>query len=205
MCFTGHPFRVIEDDIYAEMYFGRKRPRLLKRWDRRQMVVTCSSFSKVLAPGFRVGWVVANGKDRPSHPAVKGRTVHGLADPAAERSGPVFGRRRHGPLPQAPSGHRLQPGPSDRYGRAARLSRNMPPGGSPRGETCYGSSFPRKSTAPVFTSRPWPRGSPLFRVRPFPPPTATVITSASAAPPHFPKPWKAPSTPWGGLIRDQQK
>ena len=53
---------VIEDDLYAEMYFGKKRPQLLKRWDQKGMVITCSSFSKVLAPGFRVGWVVANGK-----------------------------------------------------------------------------------------------------------------------------------------------
>ena len=51
----------IEDDIYAEMYFGAKRPALLKRWDRKGTVITCSSFSKVLAPGFRVGWVVAGG------------------------------------------------------------------------------------------------------------------------------------------------
>ncbi|MBI9083626.1 MAG: PLP-dependent aminotransferase family protein [Desulfobacterales bacterium] len=52
---------VIEDDIYAEMHFGKKRPRLLKHWDQKGLVITCSSFSKILAPGFRVGWVVANG------------------------------------------------------------------------------------------------------------------------------------------------
>lgn len=53
---------LIEDDIYAEMYFGTNRPRLLKHWDRHDTVITCSSFTKVLAPGFRVGWVVAGGK-----------------------------------------------------------------------------------------------------------------------------------------------
>ena len=53
---------VIEDDIYAEMYFGAKRPGLLKHWDRLGLVITCSSFAKVLAPGLRVGWVVAGGR-----------------------------------------------------------------------------------------------------------------------------------------------
>jgi DNA-binding transcriptional MocR family regulator len=53
---------VIEDDIYAEMFFGKKRPRLLKHWDQKGLVMTCSSFSKILSPGLRVGWVVANGK-----------------------------------------------------------------------------------------------------------------------------------------------
>jgi len=47
---------VIEDDIYGEMHFGPRRPGLLKRFDRRDLVITCSSVSKALAPGFRVGW-----------------------------------------------------------------------------------------------------------------------------------------------------
>ena len=53
---------LIEDDIYAELYFGKNRPGLLKRLDRKGLVLTCSSFSKVLAPGFRVGWIVAGGR-----------------------------------------------------------------------------------------------------------------------------------------------
>ncbi len=47
---------LIEDDIYGEMYFGEPRPSLLKSHDRRDLVITCSSVSKALAPGFRVGW-----------------------------------------------------------------------------------------------------------------------------------------------------
>jgi DNA-binding transcriptional MocR family regulator len=50
---------IIEDDIYAELYFGKSRPGLLRRWDRRGLVITCSSFSKILSPGFRVGWICA--------------------------------------------------------------------------------------------------------------------------------------------------
>jgi DNA-binding transcriptional MocR family regulator len=49
---------VIEDDISSELYFGRKRPMPLKSFDQRDLVITCSSFSKTLAPGLRIGWVV---------------------------------------------------------------------------------------------------------------------------------------------------
>ncbi len=51
---------IIEDDIYGEVYFeGTARPSLLKTYDRKGLVLTCSSFSKTLAPGLRVGWVIA--------------------------------------------------------------------------------------------------------------------------------------------------
>ncbi|MBK8426335.1 MAG: PLP-dependent aminotransferase family protein [Lewinellaceae bacterium] len=47
---------LVEDDIYGEMYFGKTRPRSCKSFDRQGMVLYCSSFSKALAPGYRVGW-----------------------------------------------------------------------------------------------------------------------------------------------------
>ncbi|MEL0028437.1 MAG: PLP-dependent aminotransferase family protein [Perlucidibaca sp.] len=50
---------VIEDDIYGELPYGRPRPRPLKSWDRTGNVMLCGSFTKVLAPGFRVGYLVA--------------------------------------------------------------------------------------------------------------------------------------------------
>ncbi len=51
-----HEVPVIEDDIYAELHFKSKRPTLLKSFDRKDLVLTCSSFSKALAPGMRIGW-----------------------------------------------------------------------------------------------------------------------------------------------------
>jgi DNA-binding transcriptional MocR family regulator len=53
---------LIEDDIYAELYFGKSRPGLLRRWDRKGLVVTCSSISKILSPGFRVGWIAVGSR-----------------------------------------------------------------------------------------------------------------------------------------------
>jgi DNA-binding transcriptional MocR family regulator len=47
---------MIEDDVYGELYFGA-RPPLAKSFDREGWVLHCSSFSKTLAPGYRIGWV----------------------------------------------------------------------------------------------------------------------------------------------------
>jgi DNA-binding transcriptional MocR family regulator len=48
---------IIEDDIYGELYFTASRPLPLKTFDRKGLVLYCSSFSKSLAPGLRIGWV----------------------------------------------------------------------------------------------------------------------------------------------------
>lgn len=47
---------VIEDDIYGDLYFGERRPKTIKSFDTGGWVILCSSFSKTLAPGYRVGW-----------------------------------------------------------------------------------------------------------------------------------------------------
>jgi DNA-binding transcriptional MocR family regulator len=50
---------LIEDDVYAELYFGHERPRPAKAFDTKGIVLSCGSFSKCLAPGYRLGWVAA--------------------------------------------------------------------------------------------------------------------------------------------------
>jgi DNA-binding transcriptional MocR family regulator len=52
-----HQVPLIEDDVYGELYFGNTRPTLAKAFDSEGLVMHCSSFSKCLAPGYRVGWV----------------------------------------------------------------------------------------------------------------------------------------------------
>jgi len=49
---------LIEDDIYGDLAHGRERPRAVKAYDRDGNVLLCSSFSKTIAPGYRVGWIV---------------------------------------------------------------------------------------------------------------------------------------------------
>ena len=50
---------LIEDDLYGDLYFGPSRPRAAKCFDQRGLVLHCGSFSKTLAPGWRIGWVAA--------------------------------------------------------------------------------------------------------------------------------------------------
>lgn len=48
---------LIEDDIYGDIYFGANRPGTCKGFDESGLVLWCSSVSKTLAPGYRVGWL----------------------------------------------------------------------------------------------------------------------------------------------------
>lgn len=52
-----HQVPLIEDDVYAELYYGAQPPRPVKSLDESGLVMHCGSFSKSLAPGYRVGWV----------------------------------------------------------------------------------------------------------------------------------------------------
>jgi DNA-binding transcriptional MocR family regulator len=50
---------LIEDDVYQELHFSRDRPLPAKAFDSEGLVMHCSSFSKTLAPGYRIGWATA--------------------------------------------------------------------------------------------------------------------------------------------------
>lgn len=50
---------IIENDMYSDLYFGEERPRCIKSFDRKGLVMNYSSFSKTLAPGIRLGWLYA--------------------------------------------------------------------------------------------------------------------------------------------------
>lgn len=54
---TTRAIPLIEDDVYGELAHGARRPPPAKAWDRAGWVLHCSSFSKSLAPGYRIGWV----------------------------------------------------------------------------------------------------------------------------------------------------
>jgi len=55
---------IVEDDPYGDLYFGEKPPpSILSMCDHqpgaREWVAHCGSLSKVLSPGLRVGWLIA--------------------------------------------------------------------------------------------------------------------------------------------------
>lgn len=47
---------LIEDDVYGDITF-KERPDTCKSHDKSGRVLYCSSFSKSIAPGFRIGWI----------------------------------------------------------------------------------------------------------------------------------------------------
>ncbi|MGY1489689.1 aminotransferase-like domain-containing protein [Methylobacillus pratensis] len=55
---TRHRIPLIEDDVYGELYFGMQEHRPAKAYDKEGYVMHCSSFSKTLAPGYRIGWAL---------------------------------------------------------------------------------------------------------------------------------------------------
>ena len=57
---AAHDVPVIEDDVYSDLYFGAARHLPVKAYDERDQVIYCSSLSKTLAPGLRIGWYVKN-------------------------------------------------------------------------------------------------------------------------------------------------
>jgi DNA-binding transcriptional MocR family regulator len=53
-----HDVPLIEDDVYGELVYEGRRPSAIKAFDRRGLVLYCSSYSKTLSPGLRVGWAI---------------------------------------------------------------------------------------------------------------------------------------------------
>ena len=56
---SSHEIPLLEDDVYAELQFASTPALPSKAFDKRGLVVHCGSFSKCLAPGYRLGWVAA--------------------------------------------------------------------------------------------------------------------------------------------------
>ncbi|OEE96383.1 GntR family transcriptional regulator [Vibrio genomosp. F10 str. 9ZD137] len=62
---TEHQVYLIEDDVYGELYYGASKPLPAKAFDTQGMTLHCSSFSKSLVAGFRIGWVAAGNRALP--------------------------------------------------------------------------------------------------------------------------------------------
>jgi len=73
---------VIEDDIFGDLAYTPDRPNTVKSFDRSGWVILCSSVSKTLAPGLRIGWVFS---DRFSGPILKLKFVSTVATPSLQQ------------------------------------------------------------------------------------------------------------------------
>lgn len=49
---------LIEDDLYGDLNHAGERPKPAQFFDHHGLVMLCGSFSKTLAPGYRLGWCV---------------------------------------------------------------------------------------------------------------------------------------------------
>lgn len=72
-----HGVPVVEDDTYARLHWGRALCPPLRELDERKVVVRVGSFSMILGPGLRVGYIIA-----PS------QIMHGLAAMKVASTGP---------------------------------------------------------------------------------------------------------------------
>ncbi len=57
---SEYDFLIIEDDPYSELIFEGDAIPPIKSFDTKGRVIYISTFSKILAPGLRLGWVVAS-------------------------------------------------------------------------------------------------------------------------------------------------
>ena len=55
----SHDIPMIEDDVYGDLYFTEKRGMPAQKYSKKGLVLSCSSFSKTAAPGYRIGWLLA--------------------------------------------------------------------------------------------------------------------------------------------------
>lgn len=74
-----HDIPLIEDSVYSALHFSATPPFAAKAYDRKGSVMLCSSFTKTLAPGLRVGWV-APGRYYPQVQMLKFISSVGVSD-----------------------------------------------------------------------------------------------------------------------------
>lgn len=80
---ASHNIPLIEDDLYGDVFFGSSRPKPCKAFDEEGLVLWCSSVSKTLAPGYRVGWI-APGKFK--NAILRQKSIHLISTPSLNQT-----------------------------------------------------------------------------------------------------------------------
>ncbi len=53
-------FHIVADEVYQFIYFNEPPPTSILDYDTQEKVISLGSFSKILAPGLRLGWIYSN-------------------------------------------------------------------------------------------------------------------------------------------------
>jgi DNA-binding transcriptional MocR family regulator len=174
---TRHKVPLIEDDVYAELYFGVRRPLPAKSFDREGWVLHCSSFSKSLAPGYRIGWAAA-GRFAPQVERLKLSSTLSVAVPSqvAVLHFLLPWRVRQAPAPVARVPARAAAegdaprGQASPVGNAVHAAGGwlLPLGGAARGRGCVATASARAVAEHQRRSRPPVLGGPALPAPPAP-------------------------------------
>lgn len=97
-----HEVPMVENDVYTELQFDGRHARAAKAFDAQGLVLHCGSFTKSLAPGYKVGWLAA-GRYHAEAVAAKFVTTLGTSTP-----------------PQVAIAHYLKNEPYERHLRSLR-------------------------------------------------------------------------------------
>ncbi len=172
-----HQVPLIEDDVYAELYYSQQAPKPAKAFDTQGLVMHCGSFAKSLAPGYRIGWVAAGRfaqkierlklmtslcASMPAQAAIADYLQHGGYDRHLRKLRYALEANRPTCWPPSPATSRR------RHGSA-----------SPRVATSCGWNCPSRWMPSSCSTWPWPRASASPRGRSFRPPAASATASAS--------------------------
>ncbi len=57
---SAYDMLIVEDDPYGELTFDGEAPPSIKTFDTKGRVIYLGTFSKILAPGFRLAWIIAS-------------------------------------------------------------------------------------------------------------------------------------------------